>query len=48
MLELIFTAGQAASAMLLLYGAFLVLTPARKAQKLEDRLHLLKHSHNDA
>jgi len=48
MLEFIFTTGQAASAMLLLYGAFLVLMPARKAAKLEDRMHLLKHIQNDA
>jgi hypothetical protein len=48
MLELIFTTGQAASAMLLLYGAYLVLVPARRAPKLEDQPHFLKHSRNDA
>lgn len=48
MLELIFTTGQAASAMLLLYGAYLVLVPARRAPKPEDQPHFLKHSHNDA
>jgi hypothetical protein len=31
MLELIFTIGQAGCALLLLYGAYLVLKPARKA-----------------
>ena len=30
MLDLIFTIGQTASALLLVYGAFLVLMPARK------------------
>ena len=35
MLELFVTAGQAASALLLLYGAFLVIVPARKASAAE-------------
>jgi hypothetical protein len=52
MLDLLFSLGQAASALLLVYGGFLVLTPARKAPvlnpALEDELLLLKHIHNDA
>ena len=32
MLDIFFTVGQAASALLLLYGAFLTLMPARKAR----------------
>jgi len=51
-LDYLFTTGQAACALLLLYGGFLVLMPARKAPalepKLEDELLLLKHIHNDA
>jgi hypothetical protein len=52
MLDFLFSLGQAASMMLLLYGAFLVLAPVRKAPvlnpALEDELLLLKHIHNDA
>jgi hypothetical protein len=52
MFDLLFTIGQAASALLLLYGGFLVLMPARKAAvldpKLEDELLLLRHIQNDA
>jgi len=51
-LDLLFTTGQTACALLLLYGGFLVLMPARKAPALdaarEDELLLLKHIHNDA
>jgi hypothetical protein len=52
MLDFMFAIGQAASAMLLVYGGYLALTPARKApalsRKLEDELILLKHIHGDA
>lgn len=51
MFDILFTTGQAASALLLFYGGFLVLTPARKPvlnAKLEDELLLLKRIHNDA
>lgn len=52
MLDLLFSFGQAMSALLLLYGSFLVLAPARKARvltpELEDELLLLKHIHTDA
>lgn len=52
MLDFLFTLGQAASALLLLYGGFLVLMPARKVAvlnpTLEDELLLLKHIHTDA
>ena len=52
MLEFIFTIGQAASALLLIYGAYLVLMPPRKAPALspplEDELILVKHLHTDA
>ena len=50
MLDFLFTLGQAASVMLLLYGGFLVLMPARKAPatnaKLDDlrALHLSSHA----
>lgn len=52
MLEFMFTIGQAASSMLIVYGGYLVLMPARKAPalspRLEDELVLLKHMHTDA
>ena len=52
MLEFMFSIGQAASAMLVLYGGYLVLMPARKAPalspRLQDELILLKHMHTDA
>jgi hypothetical protein len=52
MFDTLFTIGQAASALLLLYGAVLVLTPARKAPApnpmLEDELLLLGRIYNDA
>jgi hypothetical protein len=52
MLDFLFTLGQAASALLLLYGGFLVLMPERKpavlTAQLEDELLLLKHIHTDA
>jgi hypothetical protein len=52
MLDFILTAGQAASAMLLVYGGCLVLMPARSApalnRKLADEPILLKHIHTDA
>lgn len=50
MLDLLFTLGQAASVMLLVYGGFLVLMPSRKAPapnpKLDDMraLHLSSHA----
>jgi hypothetical protein len=50
MLDFLFTLGQAASVMLLLYGGFLVLMPARKAAvtnaKLDEMrgLHLSTHA----
>lgn len=46
MLDLIFTIGQAGCALLLVYGAYLVLMPARKAAPspaLEDQLVLREH-----
>ena len=52
MLDFMFTIGEAASAMLLVYGGYLVLMPARRAPalsaKLADELILLKHIHTDA
>jgi hypothetical protein len=48
MLELILIAGQAASAAFMLYGATLVLLPARKAPALTDELLLLRHLQHDA
>ena len=52
MLDFILTIGQAASAMLLVYGGCLVLMPARRAlglnRKLADEPILLKHIHTDA
>ena len=49
MLDFLFLLGQAASAMLLIYGGFLVLVPARKARadaKHDDmrELHLRSHA----
>ena len=50
MLDLLFTLGQAASVMLLIYGGFLVLMPARTAPatnaKLDEMrvLHLSSHA----
>ena len=47
MLDMLFTIGQAASALLLAYGCFLVLMPASKAAKpnsmLEDEFLLRRH-----
>lgn len=54
MLDFLFAMGQAVSAMLILYGGYLVLLSGtrRKAPvldaALEDELLLLKHIHNDA
>ena len=52
MIDIFFTIGQAASAMLLLYGAFLTLMPARKARGTtpmpEEEAFLLRHLQNDA
>ena len=52
MLDLLFSLGQTASALILVYGGFLVLTPLRRGRALdpalEDELVLLKHLHNDA
>lgn len=48
MLDLIFTLGQAASALLLVYGGFLVLAPARKRSEASDELVLLRHLQKDA
>jgi hypothetical protein len=51
MLDTLFTIGQAASALLLLYGAFLTLMPARKVRAtdpmLEEESFLLRHLQND-
>jgi hypothetical protein len=49
MLDFLFILGQAASVMLLIYGGFLVLVPARKVRtdaKLDDmrQLHLRSHA----
>jgi hypothetical protein len=50
MLDFLYTLGQAASVMLLIYGGFLVLMPARKAPatkaKLDEMrgLHLSSHA----
>jgi hypothetical protein len=48
MLEFMFTIGQAASTMLLVYGAVLVLTPAGKAPARDEQPLLLGHLHSDA
>ena len=51
MLDILFTIGQAASALFLAYGCFLVLVPARKAAKpnsmLEDDFLLHRHMLTD-
>jgi len=46
MLDFLFILGQAASVMLLIYGGFLVLTPARKAraEAKPDDMRLLRLS----
>jgi hypothetical protein len=56
MLDLLFSLGQALSAVLLLYGGFLAATQFLSAERkapvlnpqLEDELLLLKHIHTDA
>jgi hypothetical protein len=52
MLDFIFTIGQVAAAMLVLYGAMLVMPLQRKSPNVtsarEDELLLLKHLRNDA
>jgi hypothetical protein len=45
MLDTLFTLGQTASALLMVYGGYLVLMPAREARREEEVL-LLKHLHN--
>ena len=45
MLDFLFTLGQAASVMLLIYGGFLVLMPARKAPAREARLDEMRLLH---
>ena len=47
MLDTLFTIGQAASALLMVYGAYLVLMPVRAARREEEVL-VLKHLHSDA
>lgn len=47
MLDTLFTIGQAASALLIVYGGYLALMPARQARREEEVL-LLKHMHSDA
>jgi len=52
MIDFLFAMGQAASVMLLLYGALLVLPPFRQVPQmdpvLEDEILLLRHLRNDA
>lgn len=48
MLEFMFTIGQAASTMLLVYGAVLVLMPAGKAPARAEQPMLLRHIQTDA
>jgi hypothetical protein len=48
MLEFLFTIGQAAAALLLVYGAYLVLTPARKAPAFDAEPILMPQFHSDA
>jgi hypothetical protein len=48
MLDIIFTIGQAASALLIAYGAFLVLIPARTQPELAPEERFLPHVLNDA
>lgn len=50
MLETLITLGQAASVLLLLYGAFLVVLPQRRRSDLalEEEVTLLRHLHSDA
>ena len=47
MLDTLFTIGQAASALLMIYGGYLVLMPARQARG-EERVLPFKHLHSDA
>ena len=47
MLDTLFTIGQAASALLMVYGGTLVLMPVREARREEEVL-LLRHLHSDA
>jgi hypothetical protein len=48
MLEFLFTIGQAAAALLLVYGAFLVLTPARQPPAFDPQPILTPRFHADA
>ena len=51
MIDFLFSLIQAACALLLVYGAALVLIPARKPRmksRFEDELLLLRHMHTDA
>ena len=48
MLDFMFTMGQAASTMLLVYGGVLVLMPAGKAPAREEQPILLRHIRTDA
>jgi hypothetical protein len=47
MLDMLFTIGQAASALLMVYGGYLVLMPVREARREEAVLHFT-HLHGDA
>lgn len=47
MIDTLFTIGQAASALLVIYGGYLVLMPARRARR-EERVLVLEHLHSDA
>jgi hypothetical protein len=56
MLDILFSLGQAISALLILYGGYLTIRQAMPVKQktavlnpaLEDELHLLKHIRNDA
>lgn len=45
MVDYLFTLGQAASVLFLLYGAYLVLVPARKAQATDPKLDEMRALH---
>jgi hypothetical protein len=47
MIDTLFTIGQAASALLMIYGGYLVLMPVRQARR-EERVLVLQHRHSDA
>jgi hypothetical protein len=48
MFDTLFTLGQTASALLLVYGGLLVLLPARRTPEAQQPAFVLRHLQNDA